>query len=102
MPMVPCRIKEIGKGCRPVLIINNDERNEYNNSVVILPLTMDDLKNILPVEFYIKNAPETNLDEPSKVLGDSPFAWDKEIRLEKRLGVESNGKGKSSSENCFQ
>ena len=69
----PERIKEIGKDYRPVLIISNNERNEYDNSVVVLPITTDDLKNILPVEVFIKNTLETGLDEPSKILCDSPF-----------------------------
>ena len=85
----PERIKEIGKDYRPVLIISNDERNEYSLSVVGLPLTTDDLDNILPVQIFIKNTPETGLDEPSKILCDSPFTWDKGIRFEKRLGTAS-------------
>ena len=83
------RIKELSKDYRPVLIISNNERNEYDNSVVVLPLTTDDLKNILPVEVFIKNTPETGLDEPSKILCDSPFTWDKGICFEKRLGIAS-------------
>ncbi|CAI2188333.1 4287_t:CDS:2 [Funneliformis geosporum] len=67
------RIKEIGKDYRPVLIISNDERNEYSFSVVGLPLTTDNLENILPAEVFIKNTKETGLDEPSKILCDSPF-----------------------------
>jgi mRNA-degrading endonuclease toxin of MazEF toxin-antitoxin module len=69
----PERIKEIGKDYRPVLIISSDERNEYSLSVVSLPLTTDDLENFLPVQVFIKNTPETGLDEPSKILCDSPF-----------------------------
>ena len=85
----PERIKELGKDYRPVLIISNNERNEHDNSVVVLPLTTDDLENILPVQIFIKNTPETGLDEPSKILCDSPFTWDKGIRFEKRLGIAS-------------
>ncbi|MCE8162979.1 MAG: type II toxin-antitoxin system PemK/MazF family toxin [Candidatus Moeniiplasma glomeromycotorum] len=82
----PERIKEIGKDFRPVLIVSNDERNEYDNSVVVLPTTTDDLENILLVEVYIENTPETGLDKPSKILCDSPFTWDKGIRFDKKLG----------------
>ena len=85
----PKRIKEIGKDYRPVLIISNNERNEYDNSIVVLPTTTDDLENILPVEVFIENVLETGLDEPSKILCDSPFTWDKGIRFERRLGVAS-------------
>ena len=83
----PERIKEIGKDYRPVLIISNDERNEYDNSVVVLPMTTDDLENILPVEVYLENTPETGLDKPSKVLCDSPFTWNKGLRFDKKLGI---------------
>ena len=85
----PERIKELGKDYRPVLIISQDERNKYDNSVVIVPLTTDDIKNILPVEVFINNTPETGLDYPSKILCDSPFTWDKGIRFEKKLGAVS-------------
>jgi mRNA-degrading endonuclease toxin of MazEF toxin-antitoxin module len=83
----PERIKEIGKDYRPVLIISNDERNEYDNSVVVLPMTTDDLENILPVEVYLENTSETGLDKPSKILCDSPFTWNKGLRFDKRLGI---------------
>jgi mRNA-degrading endonuclease toxin of MazEF toxin-antitoxin module len=83
----PERIKEIGKDYRPVLIISSNERNEYDNSVVVLPTTTDDLKNILPVEVFIKNTAENGLDKPSKILCDSPFTWDKGIRFERKLGI---------------
>ena len=83
----PERIKELSKDYRPVLIISPNERNEYDNSVVIVPTTTDDLENILPVEVFIENTPETGLDYPSKILCDSPFTWDKGLRFDKKIGV---------------
>jgi mRNA-degrading endonuclease toxin of MazEF toxin-antitoxin module len=44
------------------------------------------LENILPVEVFIKNTKENSLDEPSKILCDSPFTWDKGIRFKEKLG----------------
>ena len=85
----PNRIKEISKDYRPVLIISNDEQNEYSDSVVVLPITTDDLANILPVEVFLDNTSETGLDYPSKILVDSPFTWQKELRLDKKLGMLS-------------
>jgi len=85
----PERVKEIGKDYRPVLVISSDERNEYSLSVVSLPLTTEVLENVLPVQVFIKNTPETGLDEPSKILCDSPFTWDKGIRFDKKLGIAS-------------
>lgn len=55
--------------------------------MVSLPLTTEVLENILPVQVFIKNTPETGLGEPSKILCDSPFTWDKGIRFEEKLGI---------------
>ena len=100
LPTVPCygelwllrnseRIKELSKDYRPVLIISDNERNKYDKSVVALPLTTDDLDDILIVEVFIQNTPETGLDKPSKILCDSPFTWEKGLRFKKKLGVVS-------------
>jgi len=52
-----------------------------------MPTTTDDLENILPIEVFIDNTPETDLDYPSKILCDSPFTWDKGLRFDKKLGI---------------
>jgi len=50
-------------------------------------MTTDDLENVQLFEVFIKNTPETGLDEPSKIVLNHPFTIFKELRLEKRLGV---------------
>ena len=85
----PERIKELGKDYRPVLIISNDEQNEYDDKVVVAPLTTDDIEKVKLFEVFIKNTPETGLDYPSKILLNYPFTLDKELRLEKKIGVAS-------------
>jgi mRNA-degrading endonuclease toxin of MazEF toxin-antitoxin module len=85
----PERIKELGKDYRPVLVISNDEQNEYDDKVVVVPLTTDDIEKIKLFEVFIKNAPETGLDYPSKILLNYPFTLDKELRLKKKVGVAS-------------
>ena len=85
----PERIKELSKDYRPVLIISNDEQNEYDDKVVVAPLTTDDIEKVKLVEVFIKNTPETGLDYPSKILLNYPFALDKDLRLEKKMGVVS-------------
>jgi mRNA-degrading endonuclease toxin of MazEF toxin-antitoxin module len=85
----PERIKELGKDRRPVLIISNDEQNDYDDKVVVAPLTTDDIEKIKLFEVFIKNTPETGLDYPSKILLNYPFTLDKELRLEKKIGVAS-------------
>jgi mRNA-degrading endonuclease toxin of MazEF toxin-antitoxin module len=85
----PERIKELGKDYRPVLIISNDEQNDYDDKIVVAPLTTDDIGKVKLVEVFIKNTPETGLDYPSKILLNYPFTLDKDLRLEKRMGVAS-------------
>ncbi|CAG8465169.1 10485_t:CDS:2 [Gigaspora margarita] len=85
----PERIKELGKDYRPVLIISNDEQNEYDDKLVVVPLTADDVDKVKLVEVFIKNTPETGLDYPSKILLNYPFTLDKDLRLEKKLGIAS-------------
>lgn len=48
------RIKELGKDYRPVLVISNDEQNEFSNSVVVLPTTTDDLETSYQCKFLLK------------------------------------------------
>lgn len=85
----PERIKELGKDFRPVLVISNDEQNEYDDKIVIAPLTTDEIEKIELFEVFIKNIPETGLDYPSKILLNYLFTVDKELRLEKKIGVAS-------------
>jgi mRNA-degrading endonuclease toxin of MazEF toxin-antitoxin module len=85
----PERIKELGKDQRPILIISNDEQNEYDDKTVAAPLTTDNIENVELFEVFIKNTPETGLDYPSKILLNYPFTLDKELRLEKKIGVAS-------------
>ena len=83
----PGQIKELGKDKRPVLIISNDEQNEYDDKAVAAPLTTNNVEKVELFEVFIKNTPETGLDYPSKILLNYPFTLDKELRLEKKLGV---------------
>jgi mRNA-degrading endonuclease toxin of MazEF toxin-antitoxin module len=85
----PERIKELSKDYRPVLIISNDEQNEYDDKVVVAPLTTDDVEKVKLFEVFIKNTSETGLEYPSKILLNYPFTLDKELRLEKKMGVVS-------------
>jgi mRNA-degrading endonuclease toxin of MazEF toxin-antitoxin module len=85
----PERIKELGKDQRPVLIISNDEQNEYDDKSVAAPLTTDNVEKVELFEVFIKNTPETGLDYPSKILLNYPFTLDKGLRFEKRLGIAS-------------
>ena len=88
--LIKCdKIKEFSKDYRPALVISNDLQNEYGKYAVVAMMTTDDLENIQLFEVFIKNTPETGLDEPSKIVLNHPFTVFKELRLEKRLGVVS-------------
>ena len=79
--------KETPKTFRPCLIISNDVQNKFNDLITIAPITTDNIKIVEPFEVFIKNAPETGLDYPSKIQFIFPMTIDKELRLEKHLGV---------------
>ncbi len=83
------KIKELSKDYRPVLIISADERNEKDDYVVVLPFTTEYLTDILPVEVFTNNTKETGLEEPSKILCDSPFTFTKSLRFQKKIGKVS-------------
>lgn len=82
-------IKEFSKDYRPVLVISNNEQNEYDDSAVALPFSTEDIENIKTFEVFIANTPETGLDYPSKIICDSPFTLNKEMRFKKKIGVVS-------------
>ena len=88
--LIKCdKIKEFSKDYRPALIVSNDLQNKYGNYAVVAMMTTDDLENIQLFEVFIKNTPETGLDEPSKIVLNHPFTVFKKLRLEKHLGVAS-------------
>ena len=81
------RSKETPKTLRPCLVISNDEQNEFNNLIAIVPITTESTKIIEPFEVFIENNSETGLDYPSKIQFIFPMTIDKELRLEKHLGT---------------
>lgn len=81
------KIKEISKDFRPVLIVSNNLKNEFTDEVIIVTLTSEFLNDIGEFEILINNTKENDLDRPSKILADSIFTLNKELRLEKRLGI---------------
>jgi mRNA interferase MazF len=72
---------------RPVLIISDNIQNECDRWIVVVPMTTKNVENILPVEIFVKNTPETGIDYPSKLQFNYPRTIDKELRLIKCLGV---------------
>lgn len=85
--MIKCdKIKEFSKPYRPVLIMSKNIQNEFDEMVVVVPLTTEDIENVKLWEVFVDNTPETGLEEPSKIIVNRPYAVFKELRLIKRLG----------------
>ena len=82
------KTKETPKTFRPCLIISSNIQNEFNDLIVVVPITTDNIEIIEPFEVFIKNTPETGLDYPSKIQFIYPMTIDKELRLvdEQHLG----------------
>ena len=88
--LIKCdKIKEFSKDYRPGLVVSGDIQNEFDEYITVVMMTTDDLENIQLFEVFIKNTPETGLDEPSKIILNHPFTVFRELRLEKRLGLAS-------------
>lgn len=53
--------KESRKPIRSVLIISDNIQNEYDEWIMVVPITIEDIKNIEPFEVFIKNTLQTGL-----------------------------------------
>jgi mRNA-degrading endonuclease toxin of MazEF toxin-antitoxin module len=71
------------------VVVSNNVQNEFDDKIVVVPTTTDEIEKIRKFEAFIDNTPETGLDEPSKILGNYPHTIHKNLRLvgKKRLGV---------------
>ena len=85
------KLKEFSKPYRPCIVVSNDFQNEFDDKIVVVPTTTDDIANIQLFEVFIENTPENGLDEPSKIILNHPFTVFKKLRLKKYLGIASRG-----------
>lgn len=87
------------KKLRPSVILSNNIQNEFNNRVIVAPLTSKET-NIVnsPFEVLIKENKESNLDRDSKALLNFLVSIDKEFRLVKHIGVISEFEMKKVAE----
>ena len=76
--------KEISK-TRPVVVVSNDQNNEFSGTVTILPITSKNLGKIYPFEILLTSG-TGNLSKKSKVKADQIRTLDK-IRLVKLIGT---------------
>jgi mRNA-degrading endonuclease toxin of MazEF toxin-antitoxin module len=92
--------KETHKPIRPVLIISDNTQNEYDEWLVVVPITTEDIEIIDPVEVFIQNTPLTGLDYPSKIQFNYPFTIDR-TRLKENLGM-ANHKTMNQAKKAWQ
>ena len=86
------KLKEFSKPYRPCLVVSNNIQNEFDENIIVVGLTTDEMEKIRAFEVFIKNTPETGLDEPSKICCNYLHTVNKKLRLmdKKRIGVASS------------
>jgi mRNA-degrading endonuclease toxin of MazEF toxin-antitoxin module len=85
------KLKEFSKPFRPCIVVSNDFQNQFDDKIVVVPATADEIEKIRVFEVFIENTEATGLEKPSKVLCSYPHTIYKKLRLvgEKRIGVAS-------------
>jgi mRNA-degrading endonuclease toxin of MazEF toxin-antitoxin module len=70
------------------LIVSNDIQNEYDEEIIVVPLSSQVLEKIEPYELLIKKNKENGLYENSKILFNRLRNIEKETRLgDYKIGV---------------
>src|SRR6185369_14257958 len=79
--------KEIGK-IRPAMVISNNAQNEFDDQIVVVPLTSEseEMKKERPFTVLIKVNKENGLDHDSKLLLNRIQTIDIELRLRDYIG----------------
>ena len=82
------KTKENRKPFCPCLAISNNNQNIYNEEVIALPLTTEEVipEEIQPFEIPTESNKETGLDEDSRILTNRIHTFNKELWLIKLLG----------------
>ena len=82
--------KEIGK-IRPALVISNNVQNEFDDQIVVVPLTseIEEVKKERPFTVLIKVNQENGLEKTSKILLNRIQAVDIKLRLRDYIGHTS-------------
>ena len=93
--------KETPKTYRPCLVISNNAQNEFDENIVIVGITSDEVEKIRTFEIFIKNTSQNGLDEPSKICCNYLHTINKKLRLVDKqhlgtVGLEIMNKVKKS------
>lgn len=68
------------------MIVSNDVQNEFDNQIIVIPLTSDETETIRSFEVSVNNTPENGLEKPSKVLCSRLQTIDIVVRLKDFVG----------------
>src|SRR3954471_12754556 len=81
------RGKEIGK-IRPALVISNNAQNEFDDQIIVVPLTSEpeEVSKERPFAVLIKTSKENGLEKTSKILLNRVQTIDVEKRLRDYIG----------------
>lgn len=87
----PKKGKEIGK-IRPALVISNNAQNEFDDQIVVVPLTSEpeEVKKERPFTVLIKVDKENGLEKDSKLLLNRIQTIDVELRLRDYIGYANS------------
>ncbi|CAG8449698.1 9072_t:CDS:2 [Ambispora gerdemannii] len=80
-------IASLIKKIRPSLVISNNPQNEFDEEIIVVPLSSKELERIRSYELLIKRSKENGLDEDSKILFNRLRAIEKKDRLGDYIGV---------------
>src|SRR3954471_18739589 len=82
--------KEIGK-IRPALVISNNAQNEFDDQIVVVPLTSEskEVGKARPFTVLVKVNKENGLDKNSKILLNRIQTIDVNLRLRDYIGYVS-------------
>lgn len=75
------------KKIRPSLVVSNNSQNEFDEEIIVIPLSSKELKNIEPYQFFIKHNKKNGLDKDSKLLFNRLRNIEKATRLGDYLGI---------------
>jgi mRNA-degrading endonuclease toxin of MazEF toxin-antitoxin module len=97
------KLKEFSKSYRPCLIVSNNIQNEFDENIVIVGLTTDEIEEVRSFEVFIKNAKENGLNQSSKICCNYLHTINKKLRLvdKKPLGKVNTETMKKIKE-CLQ
>jgi mRNA-degrading endonuclease toxin of MazEF toxin-antitoxin module len=78
------------KELRPCLVISNDWQNEFDQGIIVIPLTTKALDLIEPFEVLVKKNPDYGIDRDCKLQFNYPKTVNKISRLYLFLGKADN------------